>query len=477
MVDDRLELTRRKILAGSGVVGLAGAGAGLGTSAFFSDQESFTNNQFVAGELDMKVSWEEHYSDWKGDEQDVDGVRMVESTGDLRDNEVGLPSYDDPMLAVPTADTDGDGTAQVDEFMEATLQERFPDKETRNELEKLPPGEDPCEVLADVPEDLDNGGEARPLIDLEDVKPGDFGEVTFDFTICDNPGLVWLTGGLVEASENGSTEPEREDEQEKEGVVELLDELQVTVWYDSGNNILEDTETYVTQRSVDDQGNPSSSAVNLTGDHRIVTRGTLREVLADLSTGRGIPLDGIPIDTPRDCFAPTPTIHYLGVSWELPVDHGNEVQTDSVTFDLGFDTEQCRHNNSGTTTALVEGSPGENDEGETLRRLDLVFDEQVDLNGLEIEEITLNGDPIPVQEVKPPDGGRWQLLFFSDREEFANNDSVDLITLLPEDVYRILLGNYPVDELGTIVEWFFNPDDDEQDDESGVTEPEAEDED
>ena len=173
------------------------------------------------------------------------------------------------------------------------------------------------------------------------MKPGDFGEVTFDFTICDNPGLVWLTGGLVEASENGLTEPEREDEQEKEGVVELLGELQVTVWYDNGDNILEATETYVTQRSVTDDGNPSSSAVNLTGGHRIVTRGTLREVLADLSTGRGIPLDGIPSDIPRDCFAPTPTIHYLGVSWELPVDHGNEIQTDSVTFDLGFDTEQC----------------------------------------------------------------------------------------------------------------------------------------
>jgi predicted ribosomally synthesized peptide with SipW-like signal peptide len=121
MIDDRLELARRKILAGAGTAGLAGAGAGRGTSAFFSDQETFTNNQFVAGELDMKVSWEEHYSDWRGDEQDVDGVRMVESTDNLRANEVGLPSYDDPMLAVPTVDTDSDGTAQVDEFMEATL--------------------------------------------------------------------------------------------------------------------------------------------------------------------------------------------------------------------------------------------------------------------------------------------------------------------------------------------------------------------
>jgi hypothetical protein len=52
-----------------------------------------------------------------------------------------------------------------------------------------------------------------------------------------------------------------------------------------------------------------------------------------------------------------------------------------------------------------------------------------------------------------------------------------VIELTPEDVCRIPLRNYPVDGLGTAVEWFFSPDDDEQDDESGVTEPEAEDED
>lgn len=63
-----------------------------------------------------------------------------------------------------------------------------------------------------------------------------------------------------------------------------------------------------------------------------------------------------------------------------------------------------------------------------------------------------------------------------DQEEFANNDD-GVIELTPEDVCRIPLRNYPVDGLGTAVEWFFNPDDDEQDDESGVTEPEAEDED
>jgi predicted ribosomally synthesized peptide with SipW-like signal peptide len=330
--NDGFELSRRKILAGLGSIGVASAGVGLGTSAYFSDEESFTNNQLVAGALDMKVSWEEHYSDWSQDEAEAaPDVRMVEGTEELEPGEVGLPTYDDPLIAVPEG--------QLEPLMNATLQEQFPDDETREQIGELPPEVDPCEALADVPGDL-----TKPVIDLEDVKPGDFGEVTFDFTICDNPGYVWLTGGLVDAAENGLTEPERKDDDEKEGVVELLDEIEVTVWYDSGDNVLSETETYVTDRSVSEEGNPISSAVALTGDQRIVAQGTLREVLGRLSIPPGIPLDGIPNDEERDCFAPTPTIHYVGVAWSLPVDHANEIQTDSVTFDLGFYTEQCRHN-------------------------------------------------------------------------------------------------------------------------------------
>lgn len=56
MTDRRLELSRRKILAGVGTIGVASAGAGLGTSAFLSDTEEFTGNQITAGELDLWVA-------------------------------------------------------------------------------------------------------------------------------------------------------------------------------------------------------------------------------------------------------------------------------------------------------------------------------------------------------------------------------------------------------------------------------------
>lgn len=69
-MNDDFELSRRKALAALGTIGAASAGAGLGTSAYFSDQETFENNQLVAGSLDMHIGWEEHYSDWSDDEDD-----------------------------------------------------------------------------------------------------------------------------------------------------------------------------------------------------------------------------------------------------------------------------------------------------------------------------------------------------------------------------------------------------------------------
>ncbi|RMB13542.1 SipW-dependent-type signal peptide-containing protein [Haloplanus aerogenes] len=508
---DEFELSRRKALAALGTVGAASAGAGLGTSAFFSDQETFENNQLTAGTLDMKVSWEEHYSDWSEDE--AEHAHME------------------------------DGELVVDDlqgFMDATLQEQFPDKQARKRLNEGTA--DPCEVLADVPDDLE-----KPVIELEDVKPGDFGEVTFDFALCDNPGYVWMNGELLSNAENGVTEPEADDPDEQlPGRGELADTIQTTVWYDkNGNNrpwrptpcverIGHRQDLLVCKASVDhippgcgwfardeiyvwcegsnicpiDKGHvyvvhPSGSAIcriEITPLERFCSRpdqpvdvwewkpdwtdlpcatrtdgpqercvcegviadipgvdspsqidawdwidvgdpiwilcvdapegpvadpgecvdmecptvpgggvwlrnpqeeggfclveidivdpvcrletvhvweivddwnrqpeevffsGTLRETMDLFSQGVGIPLDGRPVTDfteiadgrptdgtapTRECYTPAPDRHHVGFEWELPVDHGNEVQSDSVAFDLGFYTEQCRHNDGG----------------------------------------------------------------------------------------------------------------------------------
>lgn len=82
MTDQNIELTRRKILGGVGAVGIAGAGAGVGTSALLSDEESFADNSIIAAAtLDLKVTAEiveaSPYYTGAGDGPDIIGETKV----------------------------------------------------------------------------------------------------------------------------------------------------------------------------------------------------------------------------------------------------------------------------------------------------------------------------------------------------------------------------------------------------------------
>jgi predicted ribosomally synthesized peptide with SipW-like signal peptide len=367
MTRNEIELTRRRILTSLGAVGIASAGAGLGTTAYFSDGEDFEGNALVAGELDLQMDWEEHYSDWStdenddrtddfgGDESDTDGdgdgiddFEVVMTDGDpsaVPEGYVGFPTFEEPLIAVPGA--------FMDDFLDNTAVEAYPDQDgdgiqdmilTRDQIASQQPALSPDEVevafhdqFADVPDDLE-----APVIELADVKPGDFGEVTFSTHLHNNPGYLWMTGDLLAASENGTTEPERNDPDETEGVVELLDEIRVAIWYDDGDNVREPEEMIRSPHDVD-----AGSNITLDASDSLIATGSLREILARLSTGDGLPLDADPRSGDRDCY-PFSSTYYFGFAWWLPVDHANEIQTDSVEFDLGFYTEQCRHN-PGTT--------------------------------------------------------------------------------------------------------------------------------
>jgi predicted ribosomally synthesized peptide with SipW-like signal peptide len=253
MNDDRkFSVSRRKVLAGLGTIGIASAGAGLGTTAYFSDQETFENNQLTAGTLDMLVDWEEHYYDGSA------GRDLVEYVDPTDEGAYVLPAVENPDARAIALRFVGEGTDQEnkDDFWDATSIEALPDADDDGVQDSL----DNVDVCALGPEDdlrLADVGNADaeerseglyqsnrtsnehtapgdPLINLGDVKPGDFGEVTFSFHLCDNPGYVWVNGMLNEelTSEGVITEPERNDPQEVDGVVELLDELQVRMWYD-----------------------------------------------------------------------------------------------------------------------------------------------------------------------------------------------------------------------------------------------------
>jgi predicted ribosomally synthesized peptide with SipW-like signal peptide len=234
MTDDdsaALNISRRKTLAALGTIGVASAGAGLGTSAYFSDQETFANNRLTAGTLDMVVDWEEHYSDWKGAE--TEHARMPTDEDDDEDI-YSLPAPDDNPDAQDIELVFSDKQA----FWDDTAIEAYPDP-NNDALQELP--EVPCDDLGSLSDVLSSDDRTEndwtapgdPLISLEDVKPGDFGEVTLSFHLCDNPGFVWFGGDLITNSDGVQTEPEMDDPDEDDpNAGELAEQIQVRAWYD-----------------------------------------------------------------------------------------------------------------------------------------------------------------------------------------------------------------------------------------------------
>jgi predicted ribosomally synthesized peptide with SipW-like signal peptide len=284
MTDDKLELTRRKILAGAGAVGAAGVGAGLGTSALFSDEESFVNNEITAGELDLKVDWEEHYSypqlyGFEDPAADLDVRRSQPEENEQ--NYVGMPDPENPVVWIHEDD--------LASYMSNTAIEAFPDPDDDGEQETETDSftYEPCEDGADLPDDLDveglrtsnahtqsteNGG-SPPLIHLEDVKPGDFGEFTLSFHLCDNPGYVWLQAANFSESGGENTEPERSAEGDADNDANLAENIETVWWYDArGDNVPPRTDCEETLYLADSGTDPTTLyEVDLTGSNADLT--------------------------------------------------------------------------------------------------------------------------------------------------------------------------------------------------------------
>ncbi|GAA0506237.1 SipW-cognate class signal peptide [Halorubrum aquaticum] len=218
-----LKISRRKALAGIGGIGVASAGAGLGTSAYFSDTESFEDNAITAGELDLKVDWQQTYDGPEDDSFPAYGaagypwVNAHPDEGEGNDPN-GIQSLDsDQYDSVPD-----DGVVTYEDYG-ANIQSYLT-----------------CETLD---HDYDFGPN-ESLIELQDVKPGDSGEITFSYHLCDNPGFVFFCADLIEAGEGGNPEPE-ENHSDDTGPadetvtdptggdeIELLDAIRVQTWYD-----------------------------------------------------------------------------------------------------------------------------------------------------------------------------------------------------------------------------------------------------
>lgn len=162
------------------------------------------------------------------------------------------------------------------------------------------------------------------FFDLDDIKPGDFGEDTVSLHIDNNDAWVCAEIANLVSDDNGCEKPESDiDATCGAGEGELQNNLLFTIWKDNGagggiacNNIKDGAEAYITQDQPAQMGYwPIADSTN------------------------SAPLQG-------------GATYCLGVKWSVPLAVGNEIQTDSLLGDVIFTAVQSRHMDNFTCAGL-----------------------------------------------------------------------------------------------------------------------------
>ncbi len=268
----KIKLTRRSALAGLGTIGLAAAGAGLGTSAFLNDQETIKQNTFQAGTLNLQLDWCWYY----------DGAKMEYGHQDAADNIV----------------------------------------------------------------------KKGPMFKLEDVKPGDHGCGVISVHVTDNPAYVWLRANNFRNEENGYAinEPRNSGDGDvnspgdANGMGELANNINLVAaplcCVTPGTKTSEELAKKHSTETVDlaNYSTTANKSDMVESDTAVApyyaySLGTLDQAMTGV-LGNGVNLG--PHTKDSTCF--------YGFCWCIPTEASNEIETDTVSFDLEFFAEQTRHN-------------------------------------------------------------------------------------------------------------------------------------
>ncbi|MFC1722165.1 hypothetical protein ACFL0C_00780 [Patescibacteria group bacterium] len=161
------------------------------------------------------------------------------------------------------------------------------------------------------------------FFNFTDLKPGDYGENTISLHVNTNDAWVCAEVSNLTNLDNTQTEPEALVDTNGLETGELQDALEMTIWRETDcNNILD------------------------SGEVVLATGSPIERVLPlyDSTTGTGALIGS--------------TTACLGVAWSLPMETGNEVQTDSLTGDISFYAEQARHNDGFICEAITNGGTG-----------------------------------------------------------------------------------------------------------------------
>ncbi|MBN1463887.1 MAG: thrombospondin type 3 repeat-containing protein [Paludibacteraceae bacterium] len=285
----------KKILAGVlGVTLLAVVIIGL-TSGLFSDTETSTGNNFVAGELDLKVDSSCHYYYITGYEEQTP---VYTDVGCLTQNDMG-----DPV-----------GTWEQSELG------------------------------------------AHKFFWINDLKPGDKIEDTISLHVYDNDAWGVMILDSMENLDNTCTPPESKDESGDCGVVgELQDNIMFSMWLDQGltpgfqnggavesdfgegDNVWQpDSEPMLMEpRTIEGLGVYWYFSDWLKNAYNTYCDGSASDGKTDYGVCHGLAQDGRMVSS---------TTYYLGFTSELPLTVGNIVQSDSLTFNVSFQIVQHRSN-------------------------------------------------------------------------------------------------------------------------------------
>jgi predicted ribosomally synthesized peptide with SipW-like signal peptide len=271
-------LSRRQVLGGLGAVGLASAGAGLGTSAFFSDEEA-VSAVVEAGRLDLLMDFRAEYYPWENLYEDVyprslDELFDTDGDGDIDSDDEFGPVYvmgQSPDLRYASEtdvlDEDAGTTRTVDagtvltgeDWAAAARQIRAcaaPFADTTNTITVNRQDGSSFDVTVDgetqFPDNLPvDGSDAADyfyadyvdgaegiMFNLDDVKPKDAGEATLSLHLCDNDAYLWAQPFIRANAENGIVEPEAGAGDGTGGPSggELADYLWLNLFYDTNCN-------------------------------------------------------------------------------------------------------------------------------------------------------------------------------------------------------------------------------------------------
>jgi predicted ribosomally synthesized peptide with SipW-like signal peptide len=404
MTDDQSQpqlynLTRRKVLAGLGAVGLASAGAGLGTSAFYQDIESLTAS-VRAGKVDLFLDYRATYMPWLEPEEFEAKQEVL-----LGENAAGgferIPTDDGEgftdSYAVGQApdirDSEGDvlsfgewGEAMMNVALREDLcgdREFDPENGYTGFINALNADTQAGYTLGDTlgPQGFVNGPEGF-MFDLADVKPYDEGEVTMSVHLCGNDSYIYLQPELVSNMENSRNEPEFTagdvDSAANNGTAdpdsgeiiddfgELADYLHVTLFVDEDcDNRRDEEEVSIYEGSLAglvalaDGGEIPLAFENITEDGQLPGRECFSQGTYCYAFEWFLPCKPEEFEELRSFNVTDETGAFGSFAEEieekdLPLD-GNVTQSDSLQVRFSYRAEQCRHNMEGIDTSTGEG--------------------------------------------------------------------------------------------------------------------------